>query len=93
MVIYGVGVKMLKEFKEFEYASLEYYSMPASTSVRSGQGRRNIHRKGNLLRNNNQLIIEELKKANHAVDAGCGGNYFKPLFPNLFAFDIIDIPY
>ena len=84
MVIHGVGVKMLKEFAEFEHASLAYYSMPASTSVKAKQRRRN------RLTNNNKLIVEELKKANHAVDAGCGGNYFKSLFPNLFAFDIID---
>ena len=40
MVIYGVGVKMLKEFAEFEHESLAYYAMPASTSVKAQQGRR-----------------------------------------------------
>tara|TARA_B100000941_G_C28485556_1_gene544773 strand:+ start:881 stop:1603 length:723 start_codon:yes stop_codon:yes gene_type:complete len=89
--MYGVGVKMIKEFAEFEHASLAYYSMPASTSARAEQGRRNIHRnRNNRLRSNNRLIVKELKKANHVVDAGCGGNHFKQIKPNIFAFDIID---
>jgi SAM-dependent methyltransferase len=67
--------------KEFEDLSKEYFNVPGHKKLRQG--------------NKNRLpkysfVVEKFNKEDNIVDAGCGGSYFKGIFPNLIAFDIVD---
>ena len=78
MDIFGVGVKM---FKDFEEISRIYFSTNGSRELRRGS---KIHK------NTSNDFLYSLPKNANVVDAGCGSNAFRNIFPNLIAFDIVD---
>ena len=67
--------------KEFEDLSKEYFNVPGHKKLRQGQ-------KNRLPKYS--FVVEKFNKEDNIVDAGCGGSYFKGIFPNLIAFDIVD---
>ena len=68
-------------FKEFEEISRIYFSTNGSRELRRGS---KVHKNAS-----NDFLYSLPKNAN-VVDAGCGSSYFKGIFPNLIAFDIVD---
>ena len=68
-------------FKEFEEISRIYFSANGSRELRRGS---KIHK------NTSNDFLYSLPKNANVVDAGCGPNAFRTIFPNLIAFDIVD---
>jgi len=79
--MYGVGGKM---FKEFDSSRLSYFKLPSSLKKYGIKH----HHTSYLCKNKN--IIDIFNQNANIVDAGCGSNRFKELFPNLIAFDFVD---
>ena len=69
-------------FKEFEEISRIYFSANGSRELRRGS---KIHK------NTSNDFLYSLPKNANVVDAGCGPNAFRTIFPNLIAFDIVEI--
>ena len=67
--------------KEFEDLSKEYFNVPGHKKLRQAQ-----------LVSKKYAFVERkgFNKEDNIVDVGCGGNYFKSIFPNLIAFDLVD---
>ena len=67
--------------KDFEDLGKKYFSVPMHRKLRSIK--RGLHERKNS-------TVNLLDKNASIVDAGCGGNPFKTIFPNLIAFDMVD---
>ena len=72
--------------KDFEDLGKKYFSVPGHRRLRSIK--RVLTQEGIHGRENS--IVNLLDKHASIVDAGCGGNPFKTIFPNLIAFDMVD---
>ncbi len=70
----------MQKFKEFENISRKYFK-------RRVYLRRN---EPSILGRVFQLVKENFNIEDKIVDAGCGSNMFKSVFPNLVGFDIVD---
>ena len=66
--------------KEFEDLSREYFNEPGHKKLRQAQ----------LVSKKYPFVVKKFNKEDNIVDVGCGGNYFKSIFPNLIAFDLVD---
>ena len=67
--------------KEFEDLSKEYFNVPGHKKLRQGQT-------GSVPKYS--FVVDKFNKEDNIVDVGCGGSYFKSVFSNLIAFDIVD---
>ena len=70
------------DFKDFEELSYKYFSTGGSKKLRE--------KSKDVLTTKANQILNVLNEDDKVVDAGCGGNQFKGIFPNLVAFDMVD---
>tara|TARA_X000000368_G_scaffold182583_1_gene144197 strand:+ start:903 stop:1559 length:657 start_codon:yes stop_codon:yes gene_type:complete len=70
------------DFKDFEELSYKYFSTGGSKKLRE--------KSKDVLTSKANQILNVLNEDDKVVDAGCGGNQFKTIFPNLVAFDMVD---
>ena len=70
--------------KKYETISKEYFGVPRHRQLRQGQLQNNIGAE------KYSFIVDKFNKEDNIVDVGCGGGYFKGIFPNLIAFDLVD---
>ena len=73
----------MKQFKEFEEISKKYFSTTGSIKLRK-------EKQGKPHKLAGYTITDLLDKDANIVDAGCGSNMFRDIFPNLVGFDIVD---
>ena len=73
--------------KEFEALQQEYMGLPGHKKLRSII-RVDDKKKRNLPKYS--FIVDKFNLEDNIVDVGCGGSYFKGIFPNLIAFDMVD---
>jgi hypothetical protein len=73
----------MQQFKEFEEISKKYFSTNGSIKLRK-------EKQGRPHKLARYSITDLLDKDANIVDAGCGSNMFRDIFPNLIGFDIVD---